>query len=162
MQLHHVVVVAPNHADVPPLLAALGVGKVLGGEKRVAARGATEDGVGLAHMFLEQAVELAVLGADDAECEFLVGGAQVLPFFARVDGLHKGLGTGEGSVDDVDVVDLFTAQKEGEADVPESLQPGAEDEEGVDGAALREEDGGGEGGAEGGEGGSGEEGVGNA
>lgn len=46
--------------------------------------------------------------------------------------------------------------------MPKSLQPSAEDEDGMDGAALCEEDGGGEGGAEGGEGRSGEEGIGNA
>lgn len=59
----------------------------------------------------------------------------------------------------MDVVDLRAAQEEGEADVPEGLEAGAEDADGVDSGAAVEDEGGGEGGAEGGEFGGGEEGV---
>ena len=79
MDLTHVGAVAPYCAYVPPFLPAFGASEVFGWEKRGSARRAEEDGVCLSDVFLQQALIFAVLGGDDAECQFRVRVAQVFP-----------------------------------------------------------------------------------
>lgn len=78
-------------------------------------------------MVFEHAVILAVLGAQDAEAEFLVGGPKVGPFGTCVDFVHQSEGAGRGSVDDVDMMDFGTTQEESKTDVPCSLSARAKD-----------------------------------
>lgn len=152
MQLDHMVPETADRADIPALPPALDAGQILGGEQGLRAGGAAEDGIRFADVLFDEAVVLAVFVAHDAEAEFLVRVPEVLPFGGCVDGFHQLAGALEAAVDDVDVVDIPAAEEEGEADVPEGLEAGAENADGVDGGAAGEDCGGGEGGAEGGEG----------
>ena len=151
MNLAHVGSVAADGGEVAALLAAFGGGEVLGWEKWGGARGAEEEGVGLANPLFQESRVLAVLWREDAELEFGVGGAEFGKGRVGVEFMHQGFGAGEGPVDDVDVVDGVTAEDEGQADVPGCLFAGAEDGDGVDVGAAREDHGRGEGGAEGGQ-----------
>lgn len=55
--------------------------------------------------------------------------------------MHDLFGAGEGAVDDVYVVDFWSAEHEGEPDMPLGLLSGAEDGDGVHAIATVEDDG---------------------
>ena len=148
VQLDHVRLVRTNRANVAALFPALAVGEELWRKDRLGARGASKDDVCVAHVFLDDAVVLAVLFAEKGEAELGIRCAEMCPFIVGVDLLHEGLGTGEGAVDNVYMVDLGASQDEGKPDVPVSLGTGAKDGDGMNGGAFHEEDGGGQGRAE--------------
>ena len=152
MQFNHRMAITANRADIPSLLPAFRAGEQFGGEQRRGGRRAAENGVGFAHVVFEEAGVFAVLVAHDAEVEFGVAVTEGVPGGRSVDLFHEGAGALEVAVNDVDVVDFVAAEEEGEADVPEGLEAGAEDADGVDVGAAGEDEGCGEGGAEGGEG----------
>lgn len=81
----HVGSVAADGADVAALSAALGAGEEFGGEERGEAGCAEEYGIGAPHVFFQDAVVFAVVGANDAEAELGVYGSQVGPVWAGVD-----------------------------------------------------------------------------
>ncbi len=131
--------IAPHGGNVPPLLAALGAREVFGREQGRRAGRAAEKDIGFADTFFQHARVFAVIGAHDAEVEFLVRLSEMRPAVGGVYFRHEGAGAREGPVDDVDVVDVRAAQEQGEPDVPEGLQAGAEDGDRVHGAAAGED-----------------------
>lgn len=74
MHFDHVRPVTTDGADVTTFPPAFGTSQEFGGEQRSTTRRAEENGVGAANMVLEHAVIFAILGTQDAEAEFSVGG----------------------------------------------------------------------------------------
>lgn len=106
VELEHVRAVRADGGDVAALFAAFGGDEVLGGEKGGRGGGAKEYGVGFADVVFEQALVVTIFGADDAELEFWVCAADVLPVGGGVIFVHYAFRTGEGTVDEVNVVDF--------------------------------------------------------
>lgn len=149
-QLSHLGPVAPNSHDEAALPPPLVAREDLRVEERLARRHTAEHHVRGADLLAQQASVLAVAGRENAErhggpaLALLEGGGDYVKF--AQNGVCAG---GEGAGYEVDVLDCVPAREEGEADVPVGLEAGSEGGEGLDGAALGEEAGGGEGGAEG-------------
>lgn len=159
VHFNHVWPVATDGADVTTFPPAFRTGQELGGEKRVQTRRAEENGIGAANMVFEHAVVFAVLGAQDAEAEFFVGGPEVGPLGSGVNFVHQIEGARRGPIYDVDMMDLGATEDEREADVPRSLLARAKHGDFVHVLSATEDEGCREGGAECGEFFSSEEGV---
>lgn len=72
MDLTHVGAVTAYGAYISPFLSAFGAGEVFSWEKRGGARRAEKDGICLADVFLQKPLIFAVLGRDNAECQFRI------------------------------------------------------------------------------------------
>lgn len=83
-------------------------------------------------MIFKHTFELAMVGAYDAEAEFVVGGSKVCPFGCCVDFAQELEGAGRGAVDDVNVVDLGATQNEGKPNMPGGSLAGTENGDFVD------------------------------
>lgn len=143
--------IAADGADVAAFSAAFGAGEEFGGEERREAGRAEENGVRAAHVFFQDAVVFAVIGADDAEAELGVDGAQVGPVGAGVDFFQEVLRPGEAAVHDVDVVNVCASQDQSEPDVPIRLLAGPKDRDSMDFLATVEDERGRQSRAEGGQ-----------
>lgn len=83
-------------------------------------------------MLFEDTIKFAMVGAYDAEAEFVVGGPNVAPFGCCVDFAQQLEGAGRGAVDDVNVMDLGATENEGKPNVPSCLLAGTENSDSVD------------------------------
>lgn len=147
--LQHVWRVAADGDNEPALAAAFAVGEKSMVKQRLSAGRAAEDNIGGSDLLLEQAVELAVPGREDAELG-------VLPALALLDGCGDGMQpledvlarVRETAVDHVDLADGRAAQHERQPDVPVGLLARAKRRHRVDAVAPHHEAGGREGGPE--------------
>lgn len=89
MDFTHVRAVTADRADVSAFFPAFGAGEVFGREERGGAGRAEEDDVGFADVFFQQSLVLAILGGDDAECQFRVRVAEVFPIGRGVEFVHE-------------------------------------------------------------------------
>lgn len=83
-------------------------------------------------MLFEHTIEFAMVGAYDAEAEFVVGGPKVCPFGRCVDFAQELEGSGRGAVDNVNVMYLGATENKRKTNVPGGLLAGTEDSDSVD------------------------------
>lgn len=134
--LEHVGLVAADSNNEAALAAAVAVGEDGVIEQRLLAGRAAEDDVGCADLLLEQAVELAVPGREDAELGVLPALALLDGGWHRVQPLEDVLArVREAPVDDVDLSDGAAAQHERQPDVPVGLLAGPEGRDRLDAVA---------------------------
>ena len=98
--------VATDRADVATFPPAFGTSQELGREQWGNTRRAEENGIGATNMVFEHTVIFAILGAQDAEAEFLVRDPEVRPFGSCVNFVHQIEGARRGPVYDVDMMDF--------------------------------------------------------
>lgn len=106
MHLDHVWPVAADGADVATFPPAFGTGQELGGEQWGNTRRAEENGIGPTDMLFEHAVIFAILGAQDAEADFLVRDPKIRPFGSCVKFVHQTEGACRRPVYDVNMMDF--------------------------------------------------------
>lgn len=102
--------VAADGADISTFSSSLGAGEEFRREQRRQARCAEENCIRTAHVFFQYTIIFAIIRTYDTESELGIYSSQVGPIWASVDFLQEVLRTGEASVHDIDVMNVFASK----------------------------------------------------